>query len=671
MLANLPGKIIPAMFYVPYKPGLCRNLVLLLLFVLLIGAGRADALELEPGHHYRNIANELLYHIAPAEAPIDPETAAEWLTTDFEELPTAQVDFGFTSGTVWLYLPVANRSEQSDRWMLALNSRFMNEVSVYQRRAGVWETLLANSERSLFAERPLDYRLLAVEFSLDAGEQSDILIAYQSKGTSYLPVSIESVQSFADARSLSNTKSGGFYTAAGLMFLYSLFQLLLLGNRIQIHYLTYLTAAVLYVFHMDGLSFQYFWPELPQWNAFASLPLGLLVNIMAANFSRCFLETWRTSPRLDKFILTVIALSVLTLLFGVFIEDRYTKRFSFWLTSVGALLYLGAGVLALLRGNKSARFYVVGWVGIFSASILSSVIHSAPGTLPVSLSFDITKVGILFDALMFGMALADRAAEVQRQRDAALQREMVMLSEAARTHQALEAAKQGERDALKIAERQNLQLATASHDIRQPLASLKMALKNMDSGSGSAGNPRSAIESIEYLDALVNNYLDSAQAEDLVSADAQEAILSQERLPVQMVIDAVREMFELESVDRGVELRTVDSSLWLKGDAIAILRIVSNLVKNAIQHTTQGKVLLGCRRKAGACVINVIDTGVGIPERELERLRLAFEQGAEASGGHGLGLHIVDDLCKKNGYTLSIKSQPGRGTQVAVSIALA
>jgi signal transduction histidine kinase len=179
------------------------------------------------------------------------------------------------------------------------------------------------------------------------------------------------------------------------------------------------------------------------------------------------------------------------------------------------------------------------------------------------------------------------------------------------------------------------------------------------------------MESIEYLDALVNNYLDSARTENLFSAEAQEAILDQERFPVQMVIDAVREMFELESVERGLELRTVNSSLWLKGDAIAILRIVSNLVKNAIEHAAQGKVLLGCRRQTGACVINVVDTGVGIPDNELERLRLAFEQGTDAGDGHGLGLHIVDDLCRKNGHTFSIESRPGRGTRVAVSIALA
>jgi len=667
MVTNLPGKIISAMTGSPCMPALRCSLVLL----ALLFAGRAGALDLDPGHYYRHIASEFRYYIAPADEPLAPETAIARLPTDFRELPANQIDFGFTSGTIWLYLQVTNRSDRADTWILSLNSRFMNELRVYQRRTSGWEQLLDNSERSNFAERPLDYRLLAVEFSLDAGEESAVLIAYRSRGTSYLPVSIESAQSFADARSLSNTKSGGFYTAAALMFLYSLFQLLLLGNRIQIHYLAYLSAAVLYVFHMDGLSFQYLWSELPLWNAFASLPLGLLVNIMAANFSRHFLETWRTAPKLDKLILAVIALSIMALLFGLFVEDRYIKRASFWLTSAGSIIYLSAGVHALLKGNKSARFYVAGWVGICTASILSSMIHSLPGVLPVSLSFDITKAGILFDALMFGMALADRAAEVRRQRDAALQREMRMLSEAVQANKALEAAQQGERDALQIAERQNLQLATASHDIRQPLASLKIALKNMDSGTGSGANPRGAMESIEYLDALVNNYLDSARTENLFSAEAQEAILDQERFPVQMVIDAVREMFELESVERGLELRTVNSSLWLKGDAIAILRIVSNLVKNAIQHAAQGKVLLGCRRQTGACVINVVDTGVGIPDNELERLRLAFEQGTDAGDGHGLGLHIVDDLCRKNGHTFSIESRPGRGTRVAVSIALA
>ncbi len=638
----------------------------LLALCLLLMANRALALELQPERHYRELAPDLRYELNDYPVETDPAVIRARVADHFAAVPGQQIDFGFTAKTIWLYLPVGNLSAQQARWVLSLNTRFMNDIAVYQSGAAGWRQLLHTGSDSSFAERPIDFRRLAVDFTLAGGERGALLIGYRSRGTSFLPLSIESGQSFADMRALANAHSAGFYTAAALMLIYGLFQWLLVGNRIHLHYILYLGAAVLYVFHMDGLSFQFLWPQLPHWNAYAALPLGLLINIAAANFARRFLQTWRTAPGFDRAILAIVGLCVLAMLWGIFIEDQQVKRFGFWLSTVGALVYLAVGIKALVDGQRFARFYVAGWVGICCAAVVSTLVHSLPGLLPVSLGFEVTKAGILFDALMFGVAMADQAVEVRRQRDAALAREMQSLAEQAKTRSALRAAEAGRADALRLARAQSMQLASASHDIRQPLASLKLAL------SQHAGQPESAeaLESVAYLDALVSNYLDTASEDE---ADAEEAQVEavREPFPVQLVLDAVHRMFTPEAEARGLTFRRCNSSLRVLGDPVATVRIASNLVKNAIQHTEQGGVLIGCRRLGERCVLCVVDSGEGIAAQERERLLGAFQQGDEAQEGHGLGLHIVSSLSARLGYDFSLDSGPRGGSTARVSLPIA
>jgi len=636
----------------------------------------ASALELEAGRHYRQLSQHVLYEINHMDTDSSPKKIFARVPEAFIGLAKQQIDFGFREETIWVYLPLRNGDTKPSHRILSLNTRFMNDLVVYFRVGDEVEELLRNSEHSRYDERPIDYRLLAARFTLPALREGELLVAYRSAGTSYLPISIETEQSFADSRILSNTKNGGFYTAAALMFLYSLFQLFLPGNKIHLHYILYLASAALYVFHMDGLTLQYFWPDYPRLNALAALPLGLLINIMAASFSRQFLETWKTAPRIDAAIRAVIAVSIIVMLYGLIVQDHYTKRIGFWLTSGGALLYLWAGVHALRHGRRSARFYVTGWVGICTASIFSSVIHTIPGEFPVSISFDLTKGGILFDALMFGMAMADRANNLRQERDSALAGQLSALTDRAKAREELATATKGREDAIDIAQQRNLQLATASHDIRQPLSSLKLALQSMQLGPAAKNDQGSstAMESVEYLEALVTNYLDTTKEEFLQSSESKEAVLNQEDFPARLILDSAFGMFQSEAAEKGLILRCSPCSVQVNGNAVATIRILSNLVSNAVQYTKSGKILIGCRRKRGELEFWVCDSGVGISAEEKSQLLQTFTRGAQYESqtqGYGLGLHIVASLCAKNGYRFDIDSTRYAGTTVKVGLARA
>lgn len=140
-------------------------------------------------------------------------------------------------------------------------------------------------------------------------------------------------------------------------------------------------------------------------------------------------------------------------------------------------------------------------------------------------------------------------------------------------------------------------------------------------------------------------------------------------IPVMIVLSNVLAMFKDEARGKGLALKLVPSSASVKTQPIALMRIVSNLVSNAIKYTHEGRVVVGCRQEDETLRIEIHDSGPGIPDDDIERLLQPYERG-ETPGGTGLGLAVVSDLAQQHGMTFDILSIPGRGTVSKLTVPL-
>jgi two-component system CheB/CheR fusion protein len=102
--------------------------------------------------------------------------------------------------------------------------------------------------------------------------------------------------------------------------------------------------------------------------------------------------------------------------------------------------------------------------------------------------------------------------------------------------------------------------------------------------------------------------------------------------------------------------------------------MIRNLLSNAVKYTSKGKILLGCRRRGEMLRIEVWDTGIGIPEEQLQAIFGEFHQidnpARERSKGLGLGLAIVERLAGLLGHAVDVRSRPGKGSVFAVEVPL-
>ncbi len=202
--------------------------------------------------------------------------------------------------------------------------------------------------------------------------------------------------------------------------------------------------------------------------------------------------------------------------------------------------------------------------------------------------------------------------------------------------------------------------AGASHDLRQPLQALSLYAAVLSESQLPADLHQASLrvgQSVRVLEDLFEGVLDIAHVE------AGGMDIKREPLPVQPLMDRALLLFSGEALDKGLSLKCAPCSQWVLGDPLALQRVLSNLVANAVRHTRQGRVLVGARRRGALLRLVVADTGPGIEAEATARIFDEFYRLPSAGGhGFGLGLATVKRLCDAAGYALGFDSMPGRGS---------
>ena len=130
-------------------------------------------------------------------------------------------------------------------------------------------------------------------------------------------------------------------------------------------------------------------------------------------------------------------------------------------------------------------------------------------------------------------------------------------------------------------------------------------------------------------------------------------------------------MFVPDAETKGLRFRFVATSLVTPVPALAVMRIVSNLVSNAIKYTPSGKILLGVRRLKDGCRIEMHDSGPGLTAetfKEACRRGARLDSAFTVSDGNGHGLAIVVELAERYGYQFELLSTGASGTALGVTI---
>ena len=214
-------------------------------------------------------------------------------------------------------------------------------------------------------------------------------------------------------------------------------------------------------------------------------------------------------------------------------------------------------------------------------------------------------------------------------------------------------------------------LAAASHDLRQPLQTLALVqglLAKVVEGEKAKTLVTRLDETLGAMSGILNTLLDINQIEaGTVHAELVD-------FPINDLLERLRDEFSYHAQAKRLVLRVVPCSLMIRSDPRLLEQMLRNLLSNAVKYTRQGKVLLGCRRREGRLSIEVWDSGIGIPEAELQAIFEEYHQldnpARERVLGLGLGLSIVQRLGNLLGHRVGVRSHPGKGSIFTIDLAL-
>ena len=212
-------------------------------------------------------------------------------------------------------------------------------------------------------------------------------------------------------------------------------------------------------------------------------------------------------------------------------------------------------------------------------------------------------------------------------------------------------------------------LATASHDLRQPMHALNMYLGILQHHSLSSEAQillRKARQCGQSMDEMFHAFL------DISKLDASIVKVNLEVFPLQKIIDQVLLEFQPVAHDKEITLSCVRTKAWVFSDANLVKNILRNLISNALRYTASGKILIGCRHKNEAISLSVIDTGCGISDAHKDQIFNDFyqvkssEKSYDTGQGMGLGLAISQRLATLLDSKIEMVSQLERGTNFSI-----
>lgn len=581
-------------------------------------------------------------------------------------LESATFRLGAEERRIWLLITAENLSPRPLRRLLLTgvpHSRFLQARLIQPNQTVEQGRLLLDEHADKpFIRRNNSFRLLNSDsFEIPAAAKVRILVRAAVRGPSYLPLSLMSPDDFNQLRLRDSVFAAQFYVfEATLGVLFLLFGLAV-KHRIAVMYAVMFLLGLLAMADIDGHAFHWLWPDSPRWNSGSPLVVLPILNalgfVIIQQLLRAIDDTrlgWLKPLALGFAGISVLIPALLPWLpFSALVQTENLLSILVFILQPIAF----AGWVRLGRRDRASWLALL-IISLGIAAIIVPVFIDVQ--LPVMLAEHAHHAAYLLVGLMIMTVITVQLMGIRKDREAAMARELAFAKRDAEMNQALFKAEQNYSKARRLASQQQRQLASASHDLRQPITSLRATLDAI-AQQQEPGIRQQLRDALDYLEKLCKHYLSETRPE---TNRAQTEQAATEAYPASLVLSTVQRMFAEEAAGRHIELRAVDCRVLLQVPPLVLMRIVSNIVSNAVKHHSgsgKAKVLLGCRRKRRSVQIWVCDNGAGMTAETLAELRQPYRKGT-ASDGEGLGLAIVQQLATENGIAIRITSQAGKGS---------
>ncbi|MEW8506864.1 MAG: diguanylate cyclase [Candidatus Thiodiazotropha sp.] len=327
-------------------------------------------------------------------------------------------NIGFTNAAVWVRYTLTSHLETRRRLILEIDYPLIDEIEFYQPDGvGGFEVRLGG-DTNPFVLREIKFRNTLFTFEIEPGQSVTYYMRLVSRGPIQVPVKVWEFKAFAEHSSTTLFWHGLYFGAILLLIVSSIVGFYLFRTSLFLWYAFYLSCYGLLNFTVIGLSSQHLWPETPVLQEYASSILLSLVVIGAMIFSGKLLDLRQYSITYFYLFRVIILLALV----GMVISLSGYLVLANQITTLSGMalvpIVISAAAVVYRRGNLAARYFLLAW-GVFLVFVFISGLYYW-GVLPYGFfTAYALQIGSVFEVTMLGVAIADRIALINKEKEKA------------------------------------------------------------------------------------------------------------------------------------------------------------------------------------------------------------------------------------------------------------
>ncbi len=629
--------------------------ILLASLLLLPCMGNARVLELDPSSSVIEPDGYIdFFSDTTGEMSINEVRMVEFTGSD--QIP----GFGYSSKFHWYRITVHNSINEPVEWLIRSGSRFMRPIEIFLDDSGTTTRILYNDETQPFKEREFATRYLTVPITLRPHQNLTIYIRFRAGGAAVFPFIFAQPEEIFRQNAKSMAMTSALVAILLTLIVINFFHFLASRQSAYLLYCLQEVSIAAYLIHIDGYGFQYLWPDFPGFNAIASPLLGSVSIALSILFSINFLAMDRYTPRLRK-VLHFLAFAALTIsISSLFIDIRLTNQMSLLVGIAAILLLVPISAYITYKGYQSGIYYLAAWLVRLVGSLQFAWFAGGMSDAPTINTLDNLKISVALQAIVFSLGLAAHYRRLVAEHQRTQQNLVTSLNQRLEAARELAAVERDKELALKQVYEKSKILATTSHDMVQPIRSLRLALNENQGVIKDLQLSNSFVKTLDSMEDILGHALNDA-------SNALRQVTEELDTNIEKLLTDLSLRFQNEASEKSLFIRVHAINVNLHLSYIALQRCIGNLISNAIHFTETGGILLAARRRGSRILIQVWDTGIGMSADSIKEFTPILGKSPE-SAGHGLGFAIVNEICASRRWELRIDSVPGRGTCISLLV---
>jgi len=332
----------------------------------------------------------------------------------FKALPNGNATFGFSKGAYWFHSHLFNQDNTEQRWLLVLQYPLLDYVDVYLRYPDNHIEHLTSGDMQPFSARAIRYRQPNFWIELPQKTQVELLVRVSSKSSIQAPLAIYTTSAFAEMERDAQLGIGIYNGILFALFCYNLILWLTLRDQNHFWYMMHISGFGLVLFCLNGLAFEYLWPNSP-WLANHAIPLSMCFSQLAMHqFARLFLNMKEMSPIANRIALGFIAFYCLMGLASIFVDYATAVKLTTYTVFPGIIFVLTQAFIAIKKGYRPARLFLIAWATLLIGTFIYASVSF--GLLPkVFITEYGIQIGSALEMILLSFALAYRYANLRNE----------------------------------------------------------------------------------------------------------------------------------------------------------------------------------------------------------------------------------------------------------------